>query len=173
MGRPHTILEQSQRCPCPWGSPRTAPLWLRKGSPQADLWGNSCACLKLLLLCQITCKPVTTCYPPYILSANYYTSVLLALELLWCFPKAECNRELMVHSKAGVASAQQSASGGTGRQRWSLRGTRCQLAPDRQALSGSCLCRWFQSKSKGKDSTADLAGDPPIRPSPVGHFLVP
>uniref|UniRef100_A0A8B9GGD3 protein-tyrosine-phosphatase n=1 Tax=Amazona collaria TaxID=241587 RepID=A0A8B9GGD3_9PSIT len=31
-----------------------------------------------------------------------------------------------------MASAQQSASGG--------RGTRCQLAPDRQALSGSCLC---------------------------------
>lgn len=60
-----------------------------------------------------------------------------------------------------------------GRQRWSLQGSCCQLGPNRQALSSSCLCRWFLSNSKGRDSIAVLAADPPIRPSLVGHFLVP
>ena len=76
----------------------------------------------------------------------------------------------MVH---GMGSAWPSAGGGMGRQRWSLQGSCCQLGPNRQALSGSCLCRWFLSNSKGRDSIAVLAADPPIRPSLVGHFLVP
>ena len=42
-----------------------------------------------------------------------------------------------------------------------------------EALSGSCLCRWLLSSSKGRGSVAVLATEPPITPSLVRRFLVP
>lgn len=67
----------------------------------------------------------------------------------------------------------QSASRGTAGQRRSLAGSCCQLGPDRQVVSSSCLCRWLLSSSEGGDPMAVLATDPTIRQNPVCHFLVP